>query len=54
MIVSVCRTIAKWNPIELHTFYERTKEIREHNFKNLANLQPIELNKFVEKYGANI
>jgi hypothetical protein len=54
MIVSVCRTIAKWNPVELHTLYAKTKEIREHNFKNLANLQPIELNSFVEKYGANI
>lgn len=54
MIVSICRTITKWNPMELHTFYARTKEIREYNFKNLANLQPLELNKFVEKYGANI
>lgn len=51
MISSVCRTIAKWNPLDLHTFYARTKDIREHNFKNLANLKPIELNNFVEKYG---
>jgi hypothetical protein len=54
MILSVCRTIAKWNPIELHTFYTRTNDIREHNFKTLANLQPTELNSFIEKYGANI
>jgi hypothetical protein len=54
MIISLCRTIAKWSPMELHTFYARTKEIREYNFKNLANLKPIELNNFVEKYGANI
>lgn len=53
-ITKLCKKLSKWSHTEWIQFYKDTKDLREHNFHNLANLQPIELNNFVEKYGANI
>lgn len=50
-IVKICKKLSKWTHHEWLSFYNNTREIREHNFNNLANLEPIELNNFVKKYG---
>lgn len=51
MILELCKKISKWSTQEWVIFYKRTKDIRKHNFRTLKNLQPTELNNFVEKYG---
>jgi len=52
-IVNLCKEIAAWPSHRLVEFYLKSAEIVNYNFNQFQLDQKIELNRFIEKYGAN-